>query len=204
MVFDARRTNARHHRPRHALPGVVEAIAAVDVIATMDESTESGRDLVDYDLCASDADLQDGFYQMSEPRLASWFGICDAFRVDALGISSSWSVECVCVVPVDPHTLVYPVMDAMVMGWSWGLFFFNEVCALAAFEVGDAFGGLGSQIQPAPHLSCDSAACSIYSDDSVALAPSQKLAEESHDGIVAASSRKGSQGGEVSSRCVGP
>merc|ERR1712086_290612 len=151
----------------------------------MDEFTKSGHDLVDFDLCASDADLQDGFYQMAVPRLASWFGIRDAFRADELGLSSIWSDELERVVPIEPHTLVYPVMEAMVMGWSWALFFCNEVCADAALEVGDVFGGLARQKQPVPHLSCESAVCSVYADNFVALAPSQKLAEEAHDGFVA-------------------
>eukprot|EP00974_Lingulodinium_polyedra_P056395 5423473-Lingulodinium_polyedra.AAC.1 len=77
------------------------------------------------------------------------------------------------------------------MGWSWALFFCNEVCAEAACESGPSFGGLVRHRQPVPPLSRDVALCSVYADNYVAIGGSLPVAEDSYDGFVAACDRRG-------------
>ncbi len=107
--------------------------------------------------------------------------IHEQFSAGDLGVSRIWDDELGACIDVGPETLVYPVMEAMVTGWSWALFFCNKVCTEA----------LVRYRQPISVLCKDNAVCSVYADNFVALAGSQAAAEEAYDGFVEACAWRG-------------
>ncbi len=108
MVVDARRVNARHRRPPHTMLGAVEALAEIDASPLASPGKQFGKPH-QADICASDADLQDDFYQMAVPRLASRFRVREQFRAAELGVSKIWDDEAGRYIDVSPDMLVFPL-----------------------------------------------------------------------------------------------
>ncbi len=132
-------------------------LSAVEALAKVDAFVLSAREHVfghmgGADLCTSDADLQDGFYRMSVPRFASWFGVLEHFRAGDSGVSIIWKDDLGERADVDAEVFVFPVTVAMVMGWSWASFFCNEICAQVALECCPRLAGLVCFSQPTPTL----------------------------------------------------
>ena len=180
MVIDCRRTNARHHQPPPTRLGSVEAMGELDLSHLSAESSGSGQLAAD-GVGAADADLRDGFYQMSVRRVASWFGIREAFRASELGIDRAWCDELQQVRPFDPDEFVFPVVESLCMGWSWALFFCNEVLTETVCAVSSrGSGGLLLDRAPAPPLTEGHAIHSVYADNYTAVGATECDTRKAH------------------------
>ena len=143
MAVDCRRTNAIHRRPPAVKLGSVDAFSDIDLSPLSPASCSSGE-LAEIQLAASDADLRDGFYQMEVHRIASWFGIEERFLAKDRCVSECWCDDDQQRVRLlKPDEPVFVVAEALCMGWSWALFFCNEVVAECAAEASMWRAGAG-------------------------------------------------------------
>ena len=91
-----------------------------------------------FDIHGNEGDVADCFYNFLNRDLADYFAFNDPItvsdlRAHGIQIDSTWNSELQAHVAVSPSTVVYPVMEAMCMGWSWALYSTHEaVCALAS------------------------------------------------------------------------
>ena len=86
--------------------------------------------------CATEADVDDCFYQFLVTPLASWFGIglpltdlpltAYEWRQHGVDIRFVYSDATGRLETVNGSTRLYPCVGAMSVGWSWALFFANE------------------------------------------------------------------------------
>lgn len=140
MVVDCRISNAYHRQPPVTRLGSSACFADL----------EMAPDLLDFRLGSngsklsgesvgwgSELDVADCFYQFEMKQLAKWFGINDPRSVEEW---EQWGIKLCSVydedlghdVSLTPSTVVYPVIAAMPMGWTWALFFANETVAAIA------------------------------------------------------------------------
>ncbi len=63
------------------------------------------------DLRASDADLLDGFYQMSVPQMASRIGVRGQFRAGDLDVARIWDEDVANYAQVGENELVFPAVE---------------------------------------------------------------------------------------------
>lgn len=75
--------------------------------------------------------MSDCFYQFSLEEAAAWFGLDDPRAYDEwrhLGfeVSDVYDYRLGCRRPTSDDEVLYPVVSAMSMGWSWALFLANE------------------------------------------------------------------------------
>ena len=132
MIVDCRQANYFHKLPPRTRLGSTAALSEVDL------STESlihagVGDLAAIDVRTSTADVDDAFYQIGVPEVASWFGIdlgMKGSEVLSWGCSSAWSDLEKRQLDIDPCVTYYPVIEVMPMGWSWALHFVTSWCGI--------------------------------------------------------------------------
>ena len=118
-------------------------------LAELDLSDESWEELCasggasksELDAYGGTADVDDAFYQWKVPQLASWFGIDEQLNPLDFGVDTVWDDDVGNYTTVRDGELMYPVFEAMAMGWTWALHFCNEsVAAIAEDATGGAAG----------------------------------------------------------------
>ncbi|CAK9057554.1 unnamed protein product [Durusdinium trenchii] len=85
----------------------------------------------------AELDVADCFYQFEMKQLAKWFGIDDPRKTAdwakaGVDITEVYDEDLETMVLLNDDTVVYPVIGAMPMGWTWALFFANETVAAIA------------------------------------------------------------------------
>lgn len=85
------------------------------------------------------------FYNYWIPELASWFGFDDPmtradWEADGFRIGAIYDDESGAFAEPELDRLLYPCMEGMWMGWSWGLFFANEATAFRVAQTGTENG----------------------------------------------------------------
>ena len=136
MVVDCRISNHYHARPPVTKLGSGAAFSELDL---SDEAIANhfGADWVNNIGYGCEMDVSDCFYQFTLDALASWFGI-------NMGRPVSYWKKCGIDVglvyddltglrgAVDDNTILFPVIQAVPMGWSWALYLANEAVAYIA------------------------------------------------------------------------
>ena len=121
----------------------------------------------------STADVDDAFYQIGVPEVASWFGIdlgMKGSEVLSWGCSSAWSDLEKRQLDIDPCVTYYPVIEVMPMGWSWALHFCHQLVRhLAVSGSGVPDLEVVAERSPAPLVSGERPALGIYVDNVYAV-----------------------------------
>lgn len=124
LIVDCQEANSLMRPAPHAALGGPGALSRVDFI---EESLAAAGFKGELDVHIADLDLQDGFYQLECPELASFFEVDDPRPASEWGVDSVWDEEANAEVAVTPSTLLYFTMSAVSMGWSWGVWFCQAV-----------------------------------------------------------------------------
>lgn len=133
MVVDCRISNHYHHRPPITRLGSAGAFAELDL---SDEALNAhfGASMAGDIGYGCEMDVSDCFYQFTLDALASWFGInmgrpCSYWRKLGIDLQSVFDDDLGYNTSVTDDTLLFPVIQAVPMGWSWALFLANEAVA---------------------------------------------------------------------------
>lgn len=169
MVIDARLVNFRHKTPPVArLGGGVN-------FTQLDLSNESlhhflGADSTTHVGYGNELDVSDCFYQYKISNMAQWFGIdfpqtSGFWLKHGIDISSVFDddTETECHVHFDE--VVYPVIGAMAMGWSWALYLAHESVSFLARTASPCVSLEFRDKRPAPQLWHSDALVSTYVDN---------------------------------------
>ena len=125
LIFDCRETNSLMKPPPGVSLGGPDAMSRLDL--SREALTAGGSDPEQLDLHVADLDLQDGFYQVLCPEVASWFGTGDAMTASEWGVTEVYCEVLRRLVPVSGDTRLYFCMHVVCMGWSWGVYFCQRV-----------------------------------------------------------------------------
>eukprot|EP00972_Heterocapsa_arctica_P059861 8829166-Heterocapsa_arctica.AAC.1 len=71
----------------------------------------------------SSVDLADGFYQNSNPKTASWFGIHYPETAGYYNCTRIWDEDLEDYRPIDETERVYPVLTGLAMEWKRAFYF---------------------------------------------------------------------------------
>ena len=132
MVVDCRICNAFHRQPPVTRLGSASSFADIEMNPDLLRFHFGvGQNDVGW---GSELDVADCFYQFEMKQLSKWFGIDDPRTTDEwrkLGVSISdvFDEDIGATIPLGGDTIIYPVIGAMPMGWTWALFFANETVA---------------------------------------------------------------------------
>lgn len=169
MVVDARLTNFRHKTPPVSRLGSGVNFAHLDV---SDESVHHYLksyvgEHVGY---GNELDVSDCFYQFKIPTMAQWFGIDfpksrGFWEKEGISVESVFEDDLGVHVDVGPDEVVYPVIGAMAMGWSWALYLAHESVSFLARTCTPSASLEFRDKRPAPQLWHDSALVSTYVDN---------------------------------------
>lgn len=135
MVVDCRISNIHHRSPPVTRLGSGSGFIDFDLSPEMlGQHFEEQCDEIGW---GSEMDVSDCFYQFSMPEMSKWFGIddprqCKEWRQNGVNLESVFDEDLNQEVPVNPDTILYPVIGVMPMGWSWALWFANETVAAIA------------------------------------------------------------------------
>ena len=128
--------------------------------------------LAEVDIHGSGADVKDCFFQMSIDKAASWFGFdhpeTAADWASLRGVDcrelSIWDDERQAWETSGEHELPYPCMRVMPMGWSWALYFANEIVTHCAERAAGGAEGLLRDKTPGGLLAEGSPVSAVYVD----------------------------------------
>eukprot|EP00435_Cladocopium_sp_Y103_P021954 s1233_g5.t1 len=129
MVVDCRIANAHHRAPPVTRLGSGANFAGFDLSdSALERIQDSPQQHIGY---GTEMDVADCFYQFSLPQCAKWFGINDPrpvreWRSAGISFERVFDEDLDQWVDVSAESTVYPVFNAMPMGWTWALFFANE------------------------------------------------------------------------------
>ncbi len=131
MVVDCRICNAFHRQPPVTRLGSASSFADVEMSPDLLQFHFGGLTDVGW---GSELDVADCFYPFEMKQLSKWFGIDDPRTTDEwrkLGVSISevFDEDLGHMVSLNGDSIIYPVIGAMPMGWTWALFFANETVA---------------------------------------------------------------------------
>lgn len=135
MVVDCRIGNAHHRQPP------VTRLGGASCFSEIEMNSEVLQHRLGY--CnqqvgwGAELDVSDCFYQFEMKQLSKWFGVNDPRTVAAwkqwgIEISEVYDEDLQQNIQVEPTTVLFPVIGAMPMGWTWALFFANETVASIA------------------------------------------------------------------------
>ena len=168
MVVDGRIPNFCHRPPPIARLGSGANFTDIDLSEEM--LAEKLGELSEPAGYGIEMDVSDAFYQFKTPEVAKWFGVNMPMR------ASEWASFGVCIKrvydedrhcwhTVSPDTQVFPVIEAMSMGWSWALFFANETISYLARGVDPQAAPEFRERMVAPQLWSSDALISTYVDN---------------------------------------
>ena len=151
LIVDARQPNMCHKPPPRTQLGSVGSMAELDLSeesweemcasggshAATESSAQASSDDSGFDPHGATADVDDCFYQFRNLELASWFGIDELLRPWDFGVYTAYDDELGGFAPIGSDELLFPVFEAVPMGWTWALHLCNEAIAkLAEAAVG--------------------------------------------------------------------
>ena len=129
-------------------------------------ATDSGA--AELFVTTSAADVDDSFYQYLVPSVAAWFGIRRLVRAHSWGCRRIWDDALGDYRAIAESELLYPVIEVMPMGWSWGLHFCHESVSYLAASAARGVPGacpLLRERHPAPEPRPGVAALGVYVDN---------------------------------------
>ena len=135
MVVDCRISNVHHRQPPVTRLGSPSCFGDLEMSPEVLKA-RLGRDCNQVGWGA-ELDVADCFYQFEMKQLAKWFGIDDPRKTAdwakaGVDITEVYDEDLETMVLLNDDTVVYPVIGAMPMGWTWALFFANETVAAIA------------------------------------------------------------------------
>lgn len=139
MVIDCRISNAHHRNPPVTRLGGGANFAGFDLSPDMlSEKLGCPNEPVGF---GAEMDVSDCFYQFQLPEIAKWFGINDPrsasdWRSAGVGFDQIYDEDSDSWTKVSDSVVLYPVINAMPMGWTWALFFANETVSYIANKSG--------------------------------------------------------------------
>eukprot|EP00435_Cladocopium_sp_Y103_P010201 s4329_g2.t1 len=121
LIVDGRQANFNHKRPPITRLGSASCLAELRI--------KPGRTAY-----AREMDVSDCFYQFRIDEAAAWFGLdeplpYEAWRYHGFEVDSVYDSRIRGRRSVASDEILYPVVSAMSMGWSWALFLANETIA---------------------------------------------------------------------------
>ena len=198
LVADARMPNGLHRRPPHTSLGGPGALARLDL---SEHSLElGGTPSSDQDPHAAAADLKDGFFQIQNRKLASYFGVEFGEPASVWGVSEVYDEHSERMVPVHPDDTLYFVLEALHMGWTWALFFcqdaledaiINGLACDTAQGTGHPssmlpLGGLIQDGRPCPVPGAGRPVAAAYVDNVTIIGASKKNTEVGYERVCTA------------------
>ena len=160
-IVDARQANRNHTRPPHTSLGSSSALSSIDLSDECLLRTSGIGHISEMHLCGAGSDVRDGFYQFSNCRLADYFALQFKVRAGDFGVTEVYDPETDGFTSVEPNVQVWPVVEAMPMGWSWAL----NIC-LDALEHVVRITGTGRDLArercEAPLMTVAESTCSVY------------------------------------------
>lgn len=192
LILDARQSNECHRKPPTTRLATPAGLTSVDLShRTLERNGFSAIDEMGHQLptCFT-GDVGDCFYNFVLPAASEWFCTDDIFTVEeleALGMPVSqvfdsskggWT-------PTTPGERLFPAFYGMPMGWSWSLYFANEIINHQCVEhlrhnqlplIRDRF--------PAPDVSSGSPAIGVYVDNVFVMGGCCKDAKSTMDSIA--------------------
>ena len=84
-------------------------------------------EVAEINIRASAADVDDSFYQLRTPQLASWFAVPQLVDPREIGATQIWSEQFGRFRPVQPGEKCYVGFSCLYMGWPWALHFCHTV-----------------------------------------------------------------------------
>eukprot|EP00438_Fugacium_kawagutii_P028530 Skav222527 [mRNA] locus=scaffold2875:78605:82075:+ [translate_table: standard] len=129
MVVDCRISNAHHKLPPVTRLGGGANFCDFDLSPDMMQAHFGSSD--EHVGFGCEMDVSDCFYQFGLPECAKWFGINDPRSVAewaeaGVKLNKVYDEDLEQWCEISANTMVYPVIEAMPMGWTWALFFANE------------------------------------------------------------------------------
>lgn len=167
LIVDGRQASACHHKPPRARLGGPRALAEIDLSDETLTTAGGFGGISEIAVHASGADVKDSFFQFSLRPLASWFGIDELVTASDFNVTSVWDDESESMVPVEAGDRLYPVFEAMSMGWSWSLYFCNE--AITDLATCSPSSQLVQDKEPVPTLQPGRPLAAIYVDNLTAI-----------------------------------
>ena len=172
LIVDARQANACHYTPPKARLSTPSGILAVDFSEVSMENSGFGGVAGDWDPPSGEAgDVGDCFYNFQVPFMASWFAFDDRFTTQQLlefGLmpDAVFDEERGVDTPVREGETLFPCFGGMPMGWSWSLFFANEVVVKqSSLPFGGSFEHFIRDKQPAPVVKEGRPVLGVYVDN---------------------------------------
>ena len=170
LIVDARGACASHRAPPTTRLGSTRCMADLDLSDPRLRAAGFGE-LGGVAPFGLEGDVGDCFYNYSIPELASWFGLNDRTKVsdliaDGFDLNEIYDEDIGGMTPLDPQEYVYPVMEAVCMGWSWALFFANEAVAYRVSQTaGTDIASEMRERKPTPCLMPGRCATGTYVDN---------------------------------------
>ena len=122
LIVDARQANRYHARPPRTRQGSSSALSDIDLSDESLLQTSGVGHISEIHLCGAGSDVRDGYYQFLNHRLADYFALQFKVRAGHFGVADVYDPETDGLIPVEPNDQVWPVVEAMPMGWSWALY----------------------------------------------------------------------------------
>lgn len=167
LIVDGRQASACHRKPPRARLGGPRALAEIGLSDETLTTAGGFGSVSEIAVHASGADVKDSFFQFSLRPLASWFGIDELVTASDFGVTSVLDDESESMVPVDAGDRLYPVFEAMSMGWPWSLYFCNE--AITDLATCSPSSQLVRDKEPVPTLQPGRPFAAVYVDNLTAV-----------------------------------
>ena len=182
LIIDARYASQCCRRPPSSKLGTSATIGDVD----LSDATMKAAGLQDPTLYAAAVDLTDCFYQFTVREMAEWFACEWTETAETWGVRQVWCPAARGFVPVAPEERLCWVFEGLPMGWSWSLFFAQEVMSqvvssvlVSGSRLGDApVGGLLRDGEVVPVLGPGRPVGAVYVDNATIVAGSFADASE--------------------------
>ena len=114
LVIDGKEPSALHRRPPYTPLGSAAAISAVDMSSTTVSRASSLSNAPDSEsFFGANADLRQGFYQLTWIEMCEWFGFDCPEEAHVYGATYSYCCRKRLWGPLDPNTRVYPVFSGL-------------------------------------------------------------------------------------------
>ena len=126
LIIDGRHANFNHKRPPITRLGSASCLSELRI--------KPGKTAY-----ARECDVSDCFYQFRIDEAAAWFGLdeplpYEAWQYHGFEVNTVFDCRIGCRREVCKSEILYPVVSAMSMGWSWALFLANETIAAMVRE----------------------------------------------------------------------
>ena len=137
MIVGCRQANFCHQTPPRTRPRSAGALSELDLqdVAVLSAGQQG---LVEIDVRGSAAGVDNSFYQLLAPEVASCFAVRRKVRARGWGCQWIWGDTVQRCADLGHDEMVYPVFEALPMGWAWAL----RYCEAVTFDLARTCGFL--------------------------------------------------------------